>query len=324
MRAVISVRQSARVLSAVSALALLSGCGASHPARAAEQAARTKGSTTAQHQVTAGSSATPTPAATTPSAVATHFPVTQTMETLDVDGLERQYLVISPSGTGPATLPILLVLHGISAPVSDEVTRDAFMPLVQDGAAELVYPVGIGESWNAGGCCGQAAALGIDDESFLEDLVATVDPDHGQPIELVGYSNGGRLAYTLACDHPSLVDGYAIVKAVPLNPCDSQAPVTLLQIAGTADWEVPYQPGDAGTEWPPVTQEIALLQQSGGCDASNSSTKTGTLTLQVWTSCADGTRLALASYAGDDHDWPPGNATTPGAASVIAHYFGVA
>ena len=319
-----SVLRAARVLSALSALALIAACGASHPALSAEQAARTKGSTTTQHRVTAGSSATPTPAGVTPSAVAIHFPVTQTMETLDVNGVARQYLLITASGTGPATLPILLVLHGIDAPVDGEVTRDAFMQFVQLGAAELVYPVGIGESWNAGGCCGQAAALGVDDESFLEDLVATVDPGHGQPIDLVGYSNGGRLAYTMACDDPSLVDGYAIVKAVPLNSCDSQAPVTLLQIAGTADWEVPYQPGDAGTEWPPVTQQIALLQQSNGCDATSSTTKTGTLTLQVWTSCEQGTRLTLATYAGDDHDWPPGNPTTPSAASVIAHYFGVA
>ncbi|MGH7686793.1 MAG: alpha/beta hydrolase family esterase [Candidatus Dormibacteria bacterium] len=319
-----SVLRPARALGALSALALLAACGASHPARSAEQAARTKGSTTTQHQVTAGSSATPTPAPDTPSAVATHFPVTQAMEALEVNGLARQYLVIAPTGTGPATLPILLVLHGISAPVGDEVTRDAFMPLVQDGEAELVYPVGIGESWNAGGCCGPAASLGIDDESFLQDLVATVDPGRGQPIYLVGYSNGGRMAYTIACDDPSLVDGYAIVKAVPLNPCDAQAPVTLLQIAGTADWEVPYQPGDAGTESPPVTTQIALLQQSSGCAATNSTAITGTLTLEVWTSCAQGTRLGLASYAGDDHDWPPGNATTPSAASAIAHYFGVA
>ncbi|HEX6537933.1 MAG TPA: hypothetical protein VF155_01975 [Candidatus Dormibacteraeota bacterium] len=35
---------------------------------------------------------------------------------------------------------------------------------------------------------------------------ASVDPGHGTPIYLIGYSNGGRLAYTLACAAPTLVD----------------------------------------------------------------------------------------------------------------------
>lgn len=45
-----------------------------------------------------------------------------------------------------------------------------------------------------------------DDVGCIEELVASVDPGHGIPIYLIGYSNGGRLAYTLACAAPTLVD----------------------------------------------------------------------------------------------------------------------
>jgi polyhydroxybutyrate depolymerase len=247
----------------------------------------------------------------------------QTTQSLDVNGVSRQYLLISPSTTSSAVVPIIVVLGGIQASVQEELQRDGLLPLAQAGAAELVYPVGIDESWNAGGCCGTAAADGVDDTTFLEDLVATVDPGHADPIYLVGYSNGGRLAYTLACAAPSIADGYAIVKAVPLNPCVSQAPITIIQIASTDDWEVPYEPGDSGDVSPPVTQQVALLQQSDGCAAASTTTATGSLTYVTWPECAQGTRLALATYSGGSHLWPAGDGATPDAASVIERFFGI-
>lgn len=114
-----------------------------------------------------------------------------------------------------------------------------------------------------------------------------------------------------------------MVKSVPVSACAPTAPYSILQIAGTVDWEVPYKPGDAGSEWPPVTQQVASLEQRDGRAGAPTTTQAGTLILQDWTSCTDGTRVALATYAGGGHEWPQGDATTPGAASVIATFFGV-
>ena len=80
-------------------------------------------------------------------------------------------------------------------------------------------------SWNAGGCCGQAAQHDVDDVAFIKSLVAAVDPGHRTIMTLVddlrtvGYSNGGRLAYKLACSAPGLFDGTAVVKADPDPGC---------------------------------------------------------------------------------------------------------
>lgn len=249
--------------------------------------------------------------------------MTQTMKSILVGAETRQYLVMAPNQKSSSFLPIIVVLHGIEATLQEEIQRDNFTPLVQHGAAELVYPQGLGESWNAGGCCGLAAQDGEDDTTFLADLIATVDPGHGNPVYLVGYSNGGRMAYTLACDDPSLVDGYAIVKSVPLNACAAQAPITIVQIASTDDWEVPYQPGDSGDESPPVTEQVALLQQSNGCDPASTTTVAGSLTYVTWTACAQDTRLAFATYSGGSHLWPAGDAITPSGASVIEGFFGI-
>ena len=301
-------------------MAVTSKRGVAHVTSAAAR------STTARHSaVAAKATPSPSPSATpsvTPSPPAS-VTVSQTMQSILVGAETRQYLVIAPSLAASTFLPIIVVLQGIEATPQEEIQRDNFTPLVQQGAAELVYPQGVGESWNAGGCCGLAALDGEDDTTFIEDLIAAVDPGHGDPVYLVGYSNGGRLAYTLACDDPALVDGYAIVKSVPLNPCAAQAPINIVQIAATDDFEVPYQPGDAGDQWPPVTQQVALLEQSNGCDPASTTTVTGSLTYVTWTTCAQGTRLALATYSSGEHLWPAGDTSTPSAASVIEGFFGI-
>lgn len=309
----------------VAVVAVTTKRGAAHNAGAATPSAST-------HQSTIAAKSTPTLLATpvptaTPDPTPTPTPaitVSQTTQSIDVNGVTRQYLVVSPSSATVEALPIIVVLGGIQESVQGELARDGLLPLVHSGTAELIYPVGDNESWNAGGCCGDAAYIGADDATFITNLVAAVESGESAPVYLVGYSNGGRLAYTLACGNLALFDAYAIVKAVPLTPCSAQAPINILQVASTDDWEVPYQPGDSGNVWPPITEQVALLQQSNGCDALSTTTVTGSLTYQAWTSCAQGTRLAFATYAADansQHLWPAGDAATPNAADVIERFF---
>jgi len=236
---------------------------------------------------------------------------------LKVDTLTRRYIQVTPDRPAGPSIPILVVLHGRNTSAQQEEQRDGFQALVAQGRAELVYPLGISRSWNAGGCCGVAAREGVNDVAFLTDLVAHVDPGGKRPIYMIGFSNGGRMTYAMACDHPDLVDGYAVLAAVPVRPCATPHPVTLLQIGGTADPLVPYSPGDSGGEHPPVTTQVAALRRLDSCATQTSTTRIGDVTLSTWTSCTDGNRVGFATYRGVGHWWPAGGTTTPGAAEVI-------
>jgi polyhydroxybutyrate depolymerase len=240
-----------------------------------------------------------------------------TVHAIVVAGQKRSWVQVDPGGTPSGT--ILVVLHGRWVTPQVELQRDAILPLVAQTGVTLVYPAGIGTSWNAGYCCGVAAQTGVDDVQFLRQLVAAVDPGRVRQIDLVGYSNGGRLAYTVACQAPGLVDGIAVVNALPTD-CAVTAPLTLLQLAGTADPEWAYQPGDNGVSSPAVTTEIAALARLDACSASTTA-QAGGMTLATWDGCTAGNRIALATYLGGDHSWPLGNATTPGAAQVILDFF---
>ncbi len=146
-------------------------------------------------------------------------PTNTVTDSMQVGNLTRSWVIISSTRTLPSSAPIIVVLSGLAASTSLEINRDNLLPYAETDKAELVYPVSVRESWNAGGCCGAAGSLKVDDVAFLEQLVPRVDPGHSRPIFIVGYSNGGRLAYDLECTDPGLLDGMAIMKADPMPGC---------------------------------------------------------------------------------------------------------
>jgi len=245
--------------------------------------------------------------------------VTQT-DAMKVGDLTRSWEEIVPAGGLPAWAPIIVVLSGIGAPVPGEVTRDHFVPYATAGLAELVYPAGDKQSWNAGGCCGYAYRHDVNDVAFLTALATRVDPDHMRPLYLVGYSNGGRMAYRMACSAPGVYNGYAIVKADPQPGCVVSKPTTIVQVASRNDNAVPYEPGDKGKETPAATVQVSRLRSAAECGSQAATTRSGWLTFTQW-HCADGTRVAFALYASGAHDFPPPEKYEPAAAAVIWAFF---
>lgn len=238
-----------------------------------------------------------------------------------VGALTRSWTEIAPAPPMTDSVPIIVILSGRGATTPLEISRDGLVSLVRAGQAELIYPAGVGESWNAGGCCGRAASENVDDVAFMRALVNRIDPGHDRPVYLVGYSNGGRLAYRIACTDPALFDATAVVKAMPEPGCVVPGPVTILQIDSTNDYAVPYQPGDAGQEQPAATAEVGRVRAADGCAAPGTDLARGSLLLQTWSHCRGAATVAFATYHGGRHSWPAGNAATPSAASVIWGFF---
>jgi polyhydroxybutyrate depolymerase len=151
--------------------------------------------------------------------------------------------------------------------------------------------------------------------------VATVDPGHARSVYVVGYSNGARMAYRVACDDPALFDGYAMVKGGPTPGCTLRKPVTLVQLASVDDPEVPYRPGDKGIEPLPMTTLVADLQAAEKCPATGAVTHSGSMTLTTWSACGGGTLLAFAVWQGGVHSFPRPPASVPAASQVIWSFF---
>lgn len=250
-------------------------------------------------------------------------PTSTKTDTVMAGGLKRSYEVIAPVKALPKSAPIIVFLSGIGATPSSEASRDDLIPYATSDQAELVYPAGYDKSWNAIGCCGEAAAKNVNDLAFMDALVAAVNPGHARPIYLVGFSNGGRLAYRIICTDPGLFDEYAVVKAGPPSGCTVHTPVSILQIASVDDPEVPYKPGDHGlaNEPLPMTTLVTDLQETEQCPADDTVQHSGEMTLTTWSGCADGTRLAFGVWSVGVHAFPRPPASVPAASQVIWSFF---
>jgi polyhydroxybutyrate depolymerase len=283
----------------------------------------------------ATNAATPAPVAPDAAPVSAAAPATTepswstVTRDLTVGTLARSYLLVRPSNPVPGErLPVLVVLHGRSMTPQAAVEVTGFLPVV--GRAIVVYPAGYGLSWNAGACCGNAHDAGIDDVSFLREVVRDVlatQPDAApHRVFLAGYSNGGRMAYRMACAAPELFSAIAAAEAVSVYPCARPAPLRVLELASTddpllvIDTEQPHKVVNGFTE-PSVADVVASWRAADGCLAPGSVTTEGTLTTTRWSQCAVGGAVELDLFHGGSHAWPNGTATEPSAQRLMWRYF---
>ncbi|MDQ0376182.1 CE1 family esterase [Amycolatopsis thermophila] len=224
--------------------------------------------------------------------------------TLPAGHLSRTYLAVRPE-KAHSGLPLLVVLHGRGVDVRNGAVQTGFLGYAEQGLADIVYPAGIGQSWNAGsGCCGIAARQRVDDTSFIAAVVAdaahafTSDP---RRVYLVGYSNGGRLAFHLACVSPGLFAAFATYGAAPPAPCTNPAAkgLSALVAAGTGDRVLGH--GAQVAE-----HASATWRTLDACPPASSSRRVSPAVVTTWTGCAGGSAVQSLVYSGVTHAWPAG------------------
>jgi poly(3-hydroxybutyrate) depolymerase len=146
---------------------------------------------------------------------------------------------------GPVRRTVLIALHGYTSNPDELRARLDTDAWVHELGATVVYPTGLGArpSWNAGGCCGSAARSGIEDVGYLSRVIGSLQAEGARRIVLVGYSNGGMLAYRMACERPDLAHEIAVINATIAVPeCDGT--FSALHLAGEVDDAVPVQGAD--------------------------------------------------------------------------------
>lgn len=241
----------------------------------------------------------------------------------------RQARLIAPLNYDRAhRYPLVLMLHGYQ--VTSELQDIVFglMDRVDSRGFILLMPEGTPDSkgkqfWNATEECCNFDGLEVDDVSYLSELVeeaarqTNIDRER---ITVVGQSNGGYMAFRLACDRPDLFRRAASVAgSMPVDPshCAEREPVSILHIHGTVDNVVPYADNREGT--PGETHGIvsagahdtvARWRESNGCEAEPDVVESLDLVANVegeettassWTSCSSGESVHFYDIEGGDH-----------------------
>ncbi len=238
-------------------------------------------------------------------------------------GLVRRALVASPVdveprqqsflGSGAETpaggLPLVVANHSLGGSPEILAYLSGWPSVVATDRILVAFPEGWESSFDAGTCCGPAAAEGVDDVAFIDDVIDAVsalypvDPDR---IFMTGFSNGGMMTYRYLCDHADRLAGAASVTGTNADGCAPSAPVSFLQITGRTDEVVP--PGGGPSVTPGIgpfesplesTAEVAAVS---GC-TQEATRSFGGVEATRWTDCADDVRVVheLVPFG---HEWP--------------------
>ena len=177
-----------------------------------------------------------------------------------VFGGSRPMKLSVPTRSSGKPAPLLLALHGYGNSGKPFETYLGLPSLVDSHGVFLASPDGTLDTkghrfWNTGSdaCCNFEGSA-VDDVKYLRELLAEIrgvydiDP---RRIYVLGHSNGGFMAYRLACELSGELA--AIMSLAGATPdCHPSSPVSVLQIHGDDDVGVRY---DGGTN---------ILKNGGG------------------------------------------------------------
>lgn len=212
----------------------------------------------------------------------------------DTLGGARPVAVTVPDAWTPLQKwPLVLVLHGYGASgavqsaflgTDARATQYGYVTLAPDGTRD---PSG-SLFWNATPACCDFGHVDVDDVAYLTGLIdeaiakLAVDPAR---VYVVGHSNGGFMAYRLACEKPDKINAVAVIAgATELDPkvCVNPKPVNVLHIHGTKDTTIPYAGGSIqGAQFPSAQESIGQWLTRDGCGSTPTSAGQGDFDLNV-------------------------------------------
>lgn len=149
----------------------------------------------------------------------------------------------------PASMPLLLVLHGGGGDAAFMARVTRFDALAQRDGFIVAYPQGINGNWNDGR---PELDNGVDDVGFIAaviDALVAEYPIDGARIYATGLSNGGQMCFRLAFDLGDRIAAIAPVAALlseSLAVRPRPSPMPALVIFGRDDPITPFEGGTVG------------------------------------------------------------------------------
>ncbi len=250
--------------------------------------------------------------------------VYRVQSSITVDNRARTYLLNLPPeyyDDEAKTFSLVIALHGAGGSASQFETNYHFTEKAEASGFIVVYPEGVQRegvlalrTWNAGTCCDYAMIHQVDDVKYIRELLEylvqhyRINPGK---VYITGMSNGGMMAYRLACELSDRIAAIAVVSGTMTmqQPCNPALPVSILHIHSALDTTVPYTGGTGlqGYHFAPVDSVLAVWKTINNCAASpDVPVNTDRYTLTVWNACT--AISTVESYLTKDggHAWPGG------------------
>jgi polyhydroxybutyrate depolymerase len=157
-------------------------------------------------------------------------------------------------------------LHGLASGAKLQFASSGFADLAEQEGFIVIYPEGVGRSWNAGIlCCVPASAMMVQDVDFIVATVNNIKRLYNideSRIYATGLSNGGAMVQRLgveASDTFAAIVSYSQFLLVAPTP---SSPMPLMEVHGYDDHIVPY---DGGSLFPSALENFETWRDADGC-----------------------------------------------------------
>jgi polyhydroxybutyrate depolymerase len=225
---------------------------------------------------------------------------------LDVDGLERSYVLTVPAASPDRPAALVIDLHGLGSDPSGQEEASGWAEKAADVGFVVAQPAARGAipTWNPQpGSPG--SALDIDFvRALVADVATKVALDPGR-IYASGFSNGGGMAHRLACEAADLVAAIGTVAGqyVVNEDCVLSRPVAVIAFHGTDDVVVPY-PG-VGELLPDLPTWAQAWAHRNACGpVPERETVAADVLRDRWFGCDGDVEVALYTIDEGPHAWP--------------------
>lgn len=238
------------------------------------------------------------------------------------DGRTRRYRTYVPTNLPTGQLPLLIALHGGLGTSDQFAANSGFDNLAEANKFVVTYPDGTSnqsdgtgfQTWNGGYCCGPAQTQNVDDVAFISSLIDTlvaqlpIDP---RRVFIAGHSNGGILAYRLACELSEKIAAIGLqAGSNVVQGCAPSRAVSVLHIHGSADTNMPIGGGRgtglSTTVFVSAQAAIDAMVAANGCSTSYESSKSVTdsnVTAKTWTRSGTSIHVRFVTVATATHAW---------------------
>jgi polyhydroxybutyrate depolymerase len=233
---------------------------------------------------------------------------------INVEGMqERSYFFHVPTSYQPGQpVPLLLAFHSRTTDGGEILRTSKFL----EWAAAMNFIVASVNasshsnvtSWNAGNCCSPSTDASENDVLLVSAIIEAVKMNYSIDSERVwaaGHSNGGMMAYRLACDLSDKITAIAVVTGSMVTPsCSPAKSVSVIHLHGDLDPTVPIQ-GGGKLDTPNVYYSVLDYVKAKAC-SDNSSTNFTDVEQQFMWNCSNGTQVKLVNYLQQSHEWAEG------------------
>ena len=233
---------------------------------------------------------------------------------ITVEGMQqRAYFLHIPDSYQPGQpVPLLLAFHGRTSNGGEILQSSQFVAWAS-AMNFIVAAVNASTyenitSWNAGTCCLPSTAALENDVLLTSAIIEAVKTNYAidsARVWAVGHSNGGMMAYRLACDLSDKITAIAVVVGSLVDTsCNPAKQVSLLHIHGDLDPLVPVQ-GGGKLDTPNIYYSVLDYSKANSCNTSSSANFTSEEQQFIW-NCPNSSQVQLVNYLANSHEWAEG------------------